>query len=203
MRRFQQMVTCALLLFLQTGFAFSYTINPPPAPGSALEKSDFATLHAVQNTRTSEQCRLAGLQEYMSLENFFGPTTGILTPEEVRSAEKMAKDLIDQTITIVDPFKNEYNRPRPYVTDPTLTPCIQEPGKYRAYPSGHAVAGVVLSHALAKLFPAKKDQIMKQGIQIGMNRILGGVHHPTDVQAGQDLGEQISEQLLSEPKVRP
>jgi hypothetical protein len=50
--------------------------------------------------------------------------------------------------------------------------------------------------ALAKKFPYKKDIILQQGLKIGENRIIGGVHHPSDVRAGRLLAEQVVKKML-------
>ena len=36
---------------------------------------------------------------------------------------------------------------------------------------------------------------MKQGLQIGENRLIGGVHHPSDVVAGRILAVQVMDDL--------
>ena len=63
--------------------------------------------------------------------------------------------------------------------------------QYQAYPSGHSTVGYALALALAKKFPYKKDLILQQGLKIGENRLIGGVHHPSDVVAGRKLAEQV------------
>ena len=60
-----------------------------------------------------------------------------------------------------------------------------------SYPSGHSTAGYALALALAKKFPYKKELILQQGLKIGENRLIGGVHHPSDVAAGRVLATQV------------
>ena len=35
---------------------------------------------------------------------------------------------------------------------------------------------------------------------VGKNRMLGGVHHPTDIVAGQKLGDALTHRLFSSPE---
>ena len=186
-----------LFLSLQTigVSAFAYTLPAPPAKDSAAEKRDYRMLHDFQESRTPEQCEAAGRQSIPTVETFFGPQTGVLTEVEIQSISVAAGEILKKVFAVCDPFKDEYHRPRPYNVDLNIEPCVSRPGGSRAYPSSHAAAGIVLADYLAKKFPAKRDAILREGRQIGLNRILGGVHHPSDVEAGQELGREMIEQM--------
>ena len=190
----------ALLMVLQLlPFSYpasAYELAPPPAAGSAADREDFRILHLYQNQRTSEQCRAAELQSHPSVEGMFGPSTGVLSSSELREIQSEGEQIIAKVFAVVDPYKEYYHRPRPYNEDPALHPCIELPGGNKAYPSGHSAAGIVLAAYLANKFPAKRAQILAQGKQVGINRLIGGVHHPSDVAAGQSLGLQMIESVL-------
>ena len=55
---------------------------------------------------------------------------------------------------------------------------------------------------LSEIFPERKDAILDVGKEIGANRYLGGMHYPTDVEAGQKLGEAVAKRLLANPEFR-
>ncbi len=184
-----------LQFFSQVSVALAYELSPPPAVGSAADREDFRILHIYQNDRTQEQCKAADLQARISVDGMFGPSTGILTADEVKKVAVEGERVIKKVFSIVDPFKEYYRRVRPYNADRTLHPCITLPGGNKAYPSGHATVGIVLADFLAKKFPAKKMALLEQGKQAGVNRLIGGVHHPSDVVAGQFLGKQIVKDL--------
>lgn len=185
----------SLQLFSSASVALAFDLPAPPAKGSAVDREDFRILHVYQDQRTDEECEAANRQSIPTLNAFFGPSTGILTASEIKKVSVEGTRLISKVFKIVDPFKEEYLRTRPYNADPTLHPCIQKPGGNRAYPSGHAAAGIVLAAFLAQKFPSKKAELIEQGKQIGINRLIGGVHHPSDVKAGQSLGKQIAKDL--------
>ena len=178
-------------LFSFSSISYAYDLAPPPAVGSAADKEDFRILHVYQDQRTSEQCRAADLQTIPSVYGMFGPSTGVLTASEISQIIAEGDQLVHKVFAIVEPYKEYYHRMRPYNVDPTLHPCIKLPGGNKAYPSGHTAAGIVLADFLAKKFPAKRMQIIEQGKQVGINRLIGRVHHPSDVAAGQSLGLQI------------
>ena len=191
MFKFLIVLLFSLQILTQANVSYSYDIPPPPVKGSAADREDFRILHIYQDRRTPEQCRAADLQSHPSVDGMFGPNTGILTASEVRMVASQSDQLIRKVFSITDPFKDLYLRMRPYNEDSTLHPCILMPGGSRAYPSGHSAVGIVLADFLAKKFPAKRDRILAQGKQVGINRLIGGVHHPSDVVAGQSLGRQI------------
>lgn len=186
------MIRLLLALVLQSSISYSYTLPSPPADNSTEQRNELAVLHQYENTRTQDDCSKAAAQERISVDAFFGPSTGILTAQEVLKVENTGKRVIVKTLLAVDPLKRSFDRARPFTTDHTLHPCIAKPGSRKSYPSGHAAVGITLSNELANVFPEKRDAILKQGFQIGKNRIIGGVHYPSDVKAGQDLGQQIS-----------
>jgi acid phosphatase (class A) len=185
----------SLQLFTSASVVLAYDIPPPPVKGSAIDREDFRILHIYQNERTDEQCEAADRQTIPTVDAMFGPSTGILTASEVRKVNLEGTQLIRKVFKIVDPFKEEYMRMRPYNADPTLRPCVKKPGGNKAYPSAHSAVGIVLAAFLAQKFPAKKIELIEQGKQCGLNRVIGGVHHPSDVVAGQSLGKQIAEDL--------
>ena len=50
---------------------------------------------------------------------------------------------------------------------------------------------------LAEIFPAKASEIISYGNYLGELRVIVGVHHPSDVRAGQSLAQRICDKLLS------
>ena len=170
----------------------AFYLPPPPAAGSRAFVEDFIELHQYQNSRTLAECAVAETQVKFNLRDGFGPDTGILTDEEVEQSELLAVRVEVEVVPVVTFYKFLYHRPRPYVTDPTLVPCVDLAGSYDwSYPSGHATVGYALSLALAKKYPERRDVILAQGLKIGENRLIGGVHHPSDVAAGRELAKQI------------
>jgi len=178
-------------------YFFGFHISEPPAQGSDEYRRDFTELHAYQDHRTPEDCAIAGSQSHLNFENTFGPKTGVLTDSEMKKAKILSARVLVRVGIVVGYFKSHFKRPRPYITDSSLVPCIPKlKNGYAAYPSGHSTAGYALALALAKKFPYKKDLILKQGLQVGENRLIGGVHHPSDVAAGRKLAEQIVKNMF-------
>lgn len=58
--------------------------------------------------------------------------------------------------------------------------------------------GVVLSDML----PEKKQQIMARAWEFGQNRIVGGIHYPTDIEAGRISGTAIAQTIMQHEDYR-
>jgi acid phosphatase (class A) len=172
------------------------TLDYPPAPGSPANLEDERVLRLYQANRTEAECKQAEYENTVNLNNLYGPETGVLSAEEVASVNSEAKKIINQVGLITAEFKFHFGRLRPYEDYAGLSPCISKPwdsygGLKMSYPSSYASISTVLNVFLTKQFPAKAELIEKQSEQLCRDRVLGGVHHPSDIEAGLDLGRQI------------
>lgn len=170
-------------------------LGPYPAHGSVEEAQDFDILLNYQATRSEEECQAASNEVKGTFESFFGGEHGPLTPEEVkhfslRLKVGMVAAAINMTIA-----KQIFKRPRPYLTHPEIKPCIKISKTY-AYPSGHSTLARVYARILSKIYPERSTLFMKRADEIAMHRVLGGVHHPSDIVAAKKLGDAIAIDLL-------
>lgn len=86
---------------------------------------------------------------------------------------------------------------RPSQFTPAVKPLITVPN-HPSYPSAHSTNSGTASRILKRFFPQdarKWDQIAEEA---GMSRIWGGIHYPTDHQAGMQLGNQVGEKALNQ-----
>lgn len=177
---------------------FYDSVGRPPTKGSTAEAADFQELHRLQDHRLPEDCRLAMTQLYPTIETMFGPKTGYLTAKEYKRIAKLLDRVMDYSLDVASHYKSKFSRPRPYVTDPTIAPCIPKPDGNRAFPSGHATSAAVSACLLAEIYPEKAERLLAYGEYLGDLRVRVGVHHPTDVESGKRLGKAICQRLLSD-----
>jgi acid phosphatase (class A) len=166
-------------------------LGPFPALGSVEENQDFKVLMDYQNSRTKAQCDEAALESKANLQSFFAGPKGPLTVNEIEKVKKhfrapFLKAGVDITLS-----KYIYKRPRPYLTHPELVPCISLE-KSKAYPSGHAALSRMYAKILGHLYPERKAEIMNRAEEVAQNRVIGGVHHPSDIVAGKKLGDALA-----------
>ncbi len=101
-----------------------------------------------------------------------------------------------------DPVKFIHRRPRPFVTDSSITPCIADDERLRAsfsYPSGHAALGFGWALVLAELVPSRADAIVERGRDFTWSRVVCGVHYPSDVEAGRTVAAAAVARLHADP----
>ena len=187
--------------YLDPGAQSISQIAPAPADGSDLDKIDMATLHEWQNKRTQAECERAKSETSASYDEVFGAVSPFPKPLPKKAAAILAKVKADTDETVVA-IKSHYNRQRPFKRDSTLKPCI-DPARGKigplAYPSGHSTISRVFALILSGLVPAKKDIFMAKADAAALNRVISGVHHPSDIEAGKRLADSLYSQFLEVP----
>jgi membrane-associated phospholipid phosphatase len=177
-------------------------VGPYPALGTPEALQEVGILAWLQRTRTSADVARAQSENTPSLGCFnqvlpvrtlgigdFPLTTALLAAARV------------ELLPIVHALQAEFGRLRPYVVYPNLDPALPKTFTV-CYPSSHAVLGEVYARIIAQLDPANKDIILETGQTLGNDRVLGGVHWPSDVEAGQRLGRAFATYWISQPQNR-
>lgn len=106
-------------------------------------------------------------------------------------------DLAAQLFTICIHFKDHYDRPRPFKLAKVLNIDYPEVGKETetgdtpSYPSGHAFNSYFLAQVLGDMFPKYKDKLFNYAGEVVLNRMRGGLHFPSDIEAGKTLAKRI------------
>jgi len=170
----------------------------PPAPAleSETDKADLKELLDWQRKRTQAQCERARSEAEANFREFFGdgPFVKPLPP----AAGEILKRIRNDVQAAVSAVKNRYKRPRPFLHDAELSPCLGRIGGY-AYPSGHTAISRVYARLLSELSPASAEAFMARADEIALDRVLGGVHHPSDIEAGKRLGDELYAELRRRP----
>jgi membrane-associated phospholipid phosphatase len=83
--------------------------------------------------------------------------------------------------------KRSYDRLRPYQVDPSIQTIGKRPTD-ASYPSGHTSAAYAAAAVLSSLWPARAQEFGWWANQTGLSRIHAGVHFPSDVRMGAQLG---------------
>jgi acid phosphatase (class A) len=173
---------------------FKAQISDFPAPQSALQISDEKELLQKQKTRSQKDCARASSEVVVSLQNFYGPPYGMLTEKQIQFLFPLFERIRNEGGAYIGQIKRGYARPRPYEYIKGLKPCVSKEPTF-AYPSGHATLANLYALVLTDLFPDQATELAKRSDQISQDRILAGVHHPTDVAAGKKLGFLIYAEL--------
>lgn len=84
-------------------------------------------------------------------------------------------------------FRKRINRPRPYTTWP-IDPLIHKKTAGKSMPSRHVFSSVVISMAVLSIAPVPGIILLILSALMGLVRIIGGVHYPSDVLVGYACG---------------
>lgn len=173
----------------------------PPARGSAQNKADIQAVLAAQGTRTAFQVGRARTEATLSPVAFDTVLGTGFNAENFPLTFALLNDAASDAEAISAAAKQCWNRPRPPLQDRAIHPVVPLPSS-ASYPSGHAMRGALWAEILVKLAPPLRGQLLARGAQIGHDRIIAGVHFPTDVAAGQKLGIAIARRLMAGSKFR-
>jgi hypothetical protein len=173
-------------------------LSGPPAPGSPENNADLRAVLARQQSRTPSEIARAR-SEATFTPAAFGTVLGKgFTDANYPITFALLNAAGSDAELISESTKNFWKRPRPPLQDHAIHPVIPCPTSF-SYPSGHAMRGALWSAILAELVPSHKTALLARGAQVGEDRIIAGVHFPTDVAAGQKLGRYLATRFFASP----
>jgi acid phosphatase (class A) len=172
------------------------TLPPPPTADSEAKKRDLAILMWEQNTRTYYDIERAWGS--VTLEpSYFNQAIGVRFEENrYPKLYGLMKTVMADARIFIDAFKVHYKRPRPYQDHKDIKPAIPIEESY-SYPSGHGTRGMTLALVYAEIFPERREQILTTGLSLGQDRIIGGVHYPSDIEASVKLAESLAKNIIA------
>jgi acid phosphatase (class A) len=177
-------------------------LSPPPAPGSVRAEQDMAAVLRAQETRTTATAAAAQDDAVVSVfrfANVLGPAfTGARLPKTMALFKAIAPDVTQIALQA----KRHWQRPRPYRVSDRVKPVLGSLAD-DSYPSGHAIFGCMTAVLLGVMVPERRAELLERGLAYAENRVVGGVHFPTDVQAGCTAGKIIAAVLLQSPQFEP
>ena len=211
MRRFI-LAFCVLALFAgNSGFAEGLIylsrdkvdllklLAPPPDPQSEAQKRDLAAVLEVQRTRTPALIARAEADNVLSIFRYndvLGPNfTADRLPVTAAFFTRMHAD----ARTVLNATKEAWNRPRPFNVSAEVIPLGEKPRTNFAYPSGTTIFGSLTAIFLANMVPEKRAELFARGVEFSANRVVLGVHYPTDIEAGRIAAAVMAAAFLQNP----
>jgi acid phosphatase (class A) len=172
----------------------------PPADGSPEQQAELAALHAIESSRTPAQEQAARAdaddKSIFVFKTVFGEAFAAKNlPLTAALGEKIARDSAENVSAAKDYFK----RIHPYTIDATLHSVCKSNDKPESYPSGHAQLGWLLGLTLVEMVPEQREAILSRAQDYGHNRLVCGVHYPSDVAASRPLAYAIHALMTQNP----
>ncbi len=176
-------------------------LPPPPSPSSATTREELALLHRIEATRTPAE--VAAAQADDDEEDIFsyrGVAGEGFTAAELPLTAALSAHVHNEEGAASDELKRLFARPRPYQADATLHPVCKTTTAFNSYPSGHTLSGYLLAFTLIQMLPEKKQQILDRADDYAHNRLVCGVHYPSDLEASRKTAYAIFGYMMATPR---
>lgn len=186
---------------------------PPPARGSPEFLANLNAVRDAMNARTPADIAMA---------NFWNLSNGTITALgywNERAADYIAAANLDERAAshifalmnsaALDALigcwdaKYHYMYLRPSMADTTITRVPGVPGfpynlpNHPSYPSGHSCVSSSAARVIEAYFPEQTANLEAQVAEAGRSRVVGGIHYPIDVAAGQTLGRAVADWAIA------
>lgn len=175
-------------------------IPPPPQANGALELAEREIVRGPWSAERRAQALADNeINPFAAFDSVLGAN---FTPANFPATTRLLDRVGRAAGYAGDPVKFVYRRPRPFVSDSAITPCIPADDRLRAsfsYPSGHAALGFSWALVLAELLPSHTDAIIDRGRDFTWSRVVCGVHYPSDVDAGRIVASAAVARLHADP----
>jgi len=173
-------------------------IPEPPANSEHRTITELELLENISNSLKESDMEL--IQKYDG-KDFISAFMEILDQHNLDYDKNEIDNLIKDVETITLKEKYKFNRPRPtqlaerfgYELN-TENYNKSKTASTPSYPSGHASQSRFLCTYLSEKYPKHKNKFSKLANEISMSRVKGLLHYPTDILAGELLGQHLYEQ---------
>jgi acid phosphatase (class A) len=174
----------------------------PPAAGSSAALAELDAVLRAQAARTPEQAARCVQIEHETIWLFGSEVVGpwfnaANLPKTAAFFAAVREDFVPLNRTA----KALYPRQRPPFADPRVKPCV-EFADTGAYPSGHGIQSSLWAGLLAEILPDHAADFANRAGETRRYKLLSGVHYPSDITAGQAVGEALARELLKNPAVQ-
>ena len=170
-----------------------YFLPAPPDSSSVAFLDDIAQWQWGRTMVSTERGERASLESKFGLDVMASVMAQALELDTISEEqtpaifELLAKSFVTGISSVVVP-KLEYMRRRPFaVMNETTLGQFDSPETLMSdgsYPSGHTATGWAIALAMAEMWPALQDTILRRGFEYGENRIIVNAHWQSDVTAG-------------------
>ena len=178
----------------------SRLLAPPPSDSSEVTRAELDAMLMIQQRRSPAQAALALADNQIALERFSEAVGSAKSLKDVplplttALTSKVQRDVSP----VISAGKEAFNRPRPYALERQLKPVVPLPGG-ASHPSGHVVWAYVTGLVLADMVPERRLQILARADEFSRNRVIAGVHYPSDVESGRMTATIFTAFLFASP----
>ncbi len=176
-----------------------HILAPPPSPDSPEGKADLEAVRAIVGARTDAAIKHAQDDDERSVFRFDDVMGPNFTPENLPLTAQLFQHVYQDGNAATFAAKNYFQRKRPFVVDPDIKIIVSQAPDF-SYPSNHSTFGNEAAILLAAMVPEKAAAIFARASDYAHNRVIAGVHYPSDVEAGRTAASVIDNTLLHNPR---
>jgi acid phosphatase (class A) len=185
---------------------FTHLLPTPPALDTGPGQRDLAEVIRMRADADADERATAIADAKVSIFRF----ADVLGPKfsdgpRLQKTIAFFAHVTQDTLPLSSDVKTHWRRARPFAADPNIHPAPdvlpsacntrrEAPGTLPtadcpngvsySFPSGHSTFGTYVATLLAEMVPEKRDELMARGRRYGDNRVINGVHYPTDIEGG-------------------
>jgi acid phosphatase (class A) len=178
-----------------------HVLAPPPGPDSTDGKADLQAVLAAVGARTDAQIGRVPGDDQRSVFRFADVLGPNFRKENLPLTAELFQHAYEDGSAAAVAAKGYFKRLRPFVVDPDIKIIVVQAPDF-GYPSNHATFGTMAGILLAAMVPEKAAAIFERAAEYAHNRVVAGVHFPTDVEAGRIAGSVIDNALLHDARFR-
>ena len=170
-------------------------LPPPPVAGSVEAVADLDAILNAQTTRGEADVTRVKAESKLSPAAFQSVLGADFTAENFPQIYSLLEDAAQDSKQFSTKAKEYFLRTRPKLADARVQPAVHgdvDP----SYPSGHATRAMMSARILCEIAPDKKDALLDRGEEIGWDRVITGVHYPSDVYTGEVLGQALAHAMI-------
>ncbi len=171
----------------------------PPAAGSQADRQDMDNVLHLQQSRTPAQVQQAQADDKEEDMFVFASVLGPKFSAAELPLTKTLSDHLRNASAVINPsLKLHFGRPRPFVASSQVHPVCEKTAS-ESFPSGHAMVGTLEALALTQIVPERSPGILQRLDEYTGNRVVCGVHYPSDVAASRIVGSSLFGLIAASP----
>lgn len=169
-------------------------IPKPPSDTSSQTKRELNEVRKLANNRTKKDLELIKRVDQdpaITLKDILKEHGLTFPTPEFSKLFKILEPIILE-------LKRSFNRTRPYDLDKSINYVPAKSHRFKAYPSGHVAYAALAEKILSMKYPEHSSKFKSAVKDVGMARMLMGVHYHSDNVAGQQLVDELWPALKKE-----
>ena len=175
-----------------------HILAPPPIPDSPAGKTDLQGVLAAVSARTDASIKQAQDDDQRTVFRFTDVMGPNFKTENLPLTTALFQHVYQDGNAATLAAKNFFKRTRPFVVDPEIKIIVVQAPDF-SYPSNHSTFGNESGILLAEMVPENAVAIFARAAEYARNRVVAGVHFPSDVEAGRISASVIDNTLLHNP----